>query len=303
MTLLALLIALAAAASPTIAPDVTQIERARLDAAAKVVQGVHESIPSGSWSRARCVLVIPELKKAALVVGGEYGKGVMSCRAGSRWSAPVFMQLAKGSWGFQAGAEQIDLVVLVMNEDGVQKLLQNQVTLGADASVAAGPVGREGQVGTDARLAAELLSYSRAQGLFAGVDLAGGILRGDGDANRAVYGAGANPRSILANSDISAPTEAQPFLNALGAGRTEVPGPGDSSAAKSEAGRRGGAPLPAVAPGAKAGQPDEDVRARIVSVEQAIDRLLAQPAAAEVKPQLTQIRQQLDALLGALDRR
>ena len=94
------------------------------------------------WTRARCVVVMPDLKKAAFIVGGEYGKGVMSCRAGDQWSAPVFMQLAKGSWGFQAGVEQADVVLLVMNEKGVQKLLQNKVTLGADASVAAGPVGR-----------------------------------------------------------------------------------------------------------------------------------------------------------------
>src|SRR5437870_3500201 len=148
-------------------------------------------------SRARCVAVVPDLKKAAFIVGGEYGKGVMSCRSGSGWSAPVFIQLAKGSWGFQAGAEQVDLVLLVMNESGVQKLLQNKVTLGADASVAAGPIGRQGSVGTDAALTAEILSYSRAQGLFAGIDVSGGVLRPDDDSNKAVYGAGATPAAIL----------------------------------------------------------------------------------------------------------
>ena len=115
-------------------------------------------------------------------------RACMSCRAGDGWSAPVFLELAKGSWGFQAGAEEIDVVMLVMNESGVQKLLKNKVNLGADASVAAGPVGRQGQVGTDVSLTAEILAYSRAKGLFAGVNLSGGVLRPDEDANRDAYG-------------------------------------------------------------------------------------------------------------------
>src|ERR1700737_3338675 len=118
-------------------------EAVKLTAAAGVVQEIRTTIPPDVWSRARCVAVIPDLKKAAFIFGGEYGKGVMSCRSGDRWSPPVFMQLAKGSWGFQAGAEQVDVVLLVMNEQGVQKLLQNKVNLGADASIAAGPLGRQ----------------------------------------------------------------------------------------------------------------------------------------------------------------
>src|SRR4030095_13445389 len=135
------------------------------------------------WDRARCVIVIPDLKKAAFVFGGEYGKGAMSCRAGEAWSAPLFMQLAKGSWGFQAGAEEADLVLLVMNEGGVQKLLSNKVNLGADASVACGPVGRKAGASTDAALTTEILSYSRSRGLFAGINLSGGMLRPDEDTN------------------------------------------------------------------------------------------------------------------------
>src|SRR5262245_32263489 len=196
--------------------DLTPAAKARLEAAARVIQDVREIVPVDYWNRARCVVVIPELRKAALVIGGEYGRGVMSCRAGDGWSAPSFLQLAKGSWGFQAGAERVDVVMLVMNESGVQKLLQNAVTLGADASVAAGPVGRQGHVGTDAQMKAELISYSRAQGLFAGIDLSGGILRPDEQENRGAYGSNATPRSILASRDLSAPTAAQPFLNALG---------------------------------------------------------------------------------------
>ena len=172
---------------------ISSIEAQRLAKAAAIVQEMHESIRQDYWNRARCVVVIPELKKAAFIVGGEYGKGVLSCKAGDQWTAPVFMQLAKGSWGFQAGAEQVDLVMLVMNESGVQKLLKNKVTLGADASVAAGPMGAAGTVATDAALTAEILAYSRAKGLFAGINLSGGVLRPDEDANRSAYGAGASP--------------------------------------------------------------------------------------------------------------
>src|SRR6188474_273372 len=190
-------------------------EAARLDAAARAIQEVRGEIAQDLWMRARCVAVLPELKKAAFIVGGEYGKGVMSCRAGDQWSAPMFMQLAKGSWGFQAGAEQADIVLLVMNEAGAQKLLQNKVNLGADASVAAGPLGRRGGVSTDAAVTAEILSYSRSRGLFAGIDISGGVLRPDEEVNVSVYGAGSTARTILANREISAPPEAAPFLRAL----------------------------------------------------------------------------------------
>jgi lipid-binding SYLF domain-containing protein len=125
------------------------------------------------------------------------------------------MQLAKGSWGFQAGAESVDVVLLVMNEEGAHKLLNNKVNLGVDASVAAGPVGRQAQAGTDAALKAEILAYSRASGLFAGINLSGGVLRPDEDANQHAYGANATATSILASRGGSAPAEAAPFLGAL----------------------------------------------------------------------------------------
>ncbi|HMD36076.1 MAG TPA: lipid-binding SYLF domain-containing protein [Vicinamibacterales bacterium] len=299
--------------------DITAGEKGRLQSAARITQDVREIVPADFWNRARCVVVIPELKKAALVIGGEYGKGVMSCRAasfrgagaaGEGWTAPVFLQLAKGSWGFQAGAEQVDVVMLVMNEDGVQKLLQSTVTLGADASVAAGPIGRQGQVATDAQMKAELISYSRAQGLFAGINLSGGVLRPDEDANRNAYGGSATLRSILATRDISAPTEAQAFLSALAKGQS-APAERDASA-QSRSSSSPPRPAPTVP------TTDDDVRARVVSLQQAIDRLLAEPGAAgtsgppEPRPgatvtvdraRLAQIRQQLDALLAALDKK
>jgi len=175
-----------------------------------------KGIPEDLWSKAQCVIVIPSIKKGAFVIGGEYGKGVMSCRNGRDWSGPVFMELAKGSWGLQIGAEQIDLVMLLMNRRGLDKLLQDKVSLGADASVAAGPVGRSGSAATDAQLHAEMLSYSRSQGVFAGIDLSGGVLRPDKDATKNAYGPDADPKTIVMSEHRVAEFDAAgPFLRAL----------------------------------------------------------------------------------------
>jgi lipid-binding SYLF domain-containing protein len=175
-----------------------------------------KGIPANLWDSARCVVVIPSLKKAAFVFGGEYGSGVMSCRRAKAWSAPVFMRLAKGSWGLQIGAEEVDLVLLVMNQGGVDKLLQDKVSLGADASVAAGPVGRTADAATDAQMSAEILSYSRAHGLFAGVDLSGGVLQPDTEALASAYGAGILAPDVIAGTrGIVAPAAARSFTNAL----------------------------------------------------------------------------------------
>jgi lipid-binding SYLF domain-containing protein len=141
----------------------------------------------------------------------------MSCRQGARWGAPVFMELAKGSWGLQIGAAEVDVVLLVMNREGGEKLLKNKVSLGADASVAAGPVGRAGTAATDGQLSAEILSYSRARGVFAGIDISGGKLGPDKDANTDAYGATAEA-SQIAFGDVTAPPEAQPLINELSRG-------------------------------------------------------------------------------------
>jgi SH3 domain-containing YSC84-like protein 1 len=296
--------------------DITPAETARLAAVAQVVGDIHGTIPQDYWDRARCIAVIPELKKAAFIVGGEYGKGVMSCRAGSAWSAPVFMQLAKGSWGFQAGAEQVDVILLVMNESGVQKLLQNQMNLGADASVAAGPIGRHGAVGTDAALTAEILSYSRAQGLFAGIDLSGGVLRPDEEANHNVYGDRASARTLLASSGLSAPTQATPFLRALGTGTETTPAAESAPASASSPASR---PQPSAS--SSSASTDADLRARIVELQQSIDRLIADASTTPVgsgggaetaarpatvlvsRERLAELRRQVAALLAALDKR
>jgi lipid-binding SYLF domain-containing protein len=173
-----------------------------------------KDIPQELWEKAQCVIVIPSLKKAAFVFGGEYGKGLMSCRHDGRFGAPVFMQLEKGSWGAQIGAESIDLVLLVMNHRGMEKMLEDKVSLGVDASAAAGPVGRNATAATDAQLAAEIMSYSRAQGLFAGIDVSGGVLKPDQEANRNLYGRNHSVKAVMSDGT-KVPAETQTFMTAL----------------------------------------------------------------------------------------
>jgi len=175
-----------------------------------------KGIPEELWNKAECVVVIPSMKKAAFIVGGEYGSGVMSCHAGNGWSEPVFMQLAKGSWGLQIGAETTDLVLLIMNRRGVDKLLDDKISLGGDASVAAGPVGRHAAAATDGQLHAEMLSYSRSQGLFAGIDLSGGVLRPDKEADARAYGPDVKASDVVMGTKrVATVAAARPFLQAL----------------------------------------------------------------------------------------
>jgi len=199
--------------------SISATERTRLSEAAAVVTDLRHNtdngIPEDLWAKAECVVVIPDMKKAAFIFGGEYGRGVMSCRTGKAWSAPAFMQLAKGSWGFQAGAEEIDLVLLVMNRRGAEKLLSGNVSLGVDASIAAGPVGRAASASTDAKLTAEILAYSRAKGVFAGINLSGGALKPDKDANTDAYGA-ASVNDVVLSGKVAAPAEASDFIRTLG---------------------------------------------------------------------------------------
>jgi SH3 domain-containing YSC84-like protein 1 len=200
-------------------------EQKRLNDAASVVtalRGADNGIPEDLWQKANCVIVIPDMKKAAFIVGGEYGKGVMSCRSASGWTSPVFMELEKGSWGFQAGAEEIDLVLLVMNRDAATKMLNNKVSLGADASVAAGPVGRAASAGTSGNLTAQVLSYSRSRGVFGGIDLSGGALKADNDSNKDAYRT--TPAVEVLNGRVPMPSQASAFVNALGAGARATTG-------------------------------------------------------------------------------
>lgn len=202
----------------TASAAISTAEVKRLQNAAAVVRDMRnqpdKGIPEKLWQRAACVVVIPDLKKAAFGIGGEFGRGVMSCRNGQRWSAPAFMQLAKGSWGFQIGAAEVDVVLLVMNRDGAEKLLKDKVSLGADASVAAGPVGRAAAAATDVQLSAEILSYSRARGVFAGVDISGGVLGPDKDSNTDAYRPDVDPKQI-AFGHVPSPAQARPLVKEL----------------------------------------------------------------------------------------
>jgi lipid-binding SYLF domain-containing protein len=211
VTLLASAVALSAA--------MTQGQEKRLREAADVLYEIHQApdkdIPGDLWDKAECVAVIPSVKKVAFVLGGEYGKGVLSCRDGVGWTAPVFMMLSKGSIGFQIGGQSVDLVLLVMNDHGMKRLLEDKVVLGGEASIAGGPVGRDTRAMTDAQLKAELLSYSRTQGLFAGIDLTGGVLKPDTDDNEDVYGRHISPRDILITKSVKAPAQASSFMRAL----------------------------------------------------------------------------------------
>lgn len=209
-----------ALAAPVAARQPSENEIKRTKEAGAVLRELHtapdKDIPQSIWAKAKCVIVIPGLKRAAFVFGGEYGKGVASCRtADGGWTPPSFVQIAKGTWGAQIGGAEVDLVMLVTNERGVEKMLQNKVTLGAEASVAAGPVGRDAQAATDAVLSAEILAWSRSRGLFAGVNVGGGVLQPDDESNRNLYGRDITAREILIDAKAAMPAAAKPFIEAL----------------------------------------------------------------------------------------
>jgi len=164
------------------------------------VMGIKErAIPQELLDRAECVVIVPGLKKGAFLVGGKYGKGLITCRPdnGEGWSGPSTVRIEGGSFGLQLGGTSIDLVMLLMNRRGVEKLLASRFTLGGDATVAAGPVGRSAEAQTDAQMHAEILSWSRSRGLFAGISLAGATLRQDENDNQRIYGKPVTPRQIL----------------------------------------------------------------------------------------------------------
>jgi SH3 domain-containing YSC84-like protein 1 len=203
-------------------PDEGKAERDRLQNAGKVMQeilNVPDDIPQDLIDKARCVVVMPSVLKAAFVVGGSYGRGTMVCRTGKdfagSWGAPAMYALEGGSIGLQIGGEATDFVFLVMNDRGAGSLLRTKVKLGADASAAAGPKGRSASAETDAYMRAEILSYSRARGAFAGISLDGSTLRPDEDANRKLYGNSTSAAKIITESDVAAPAAAHDLIAAL----------------------------------------------------------------------------------------
>jgi lipid-binding SYLF domain-containing protein len=192
----------------------------RLGESARIMHEIMETpdkgIPQDLLNKAYCVVVVPSLKKGAFVVGGEYGKGFTICRrgAGMGWGAPGAVRVEGGSFGFQIGGSSTDVVMLVMNEHGMHELDKDKFTLGGDASVAAGPVGRTASANTDAYMTAEILSWSRTKGLFAGVSLSGATLRPDREANKELYGEPLGNRDILMTKT-EPPAAARPLIGEL----------------------------------------------------------------------------------------
>lgn len=185
----------------------------------KEILDIPDDIPQSLLDKADCVVVLPSVLKAAFVVGGSYGRGVMTCRAGDDfhgpWSAPTMMALEGASVGFQIGGQATDFVLLIMNDRGAGSILSSKVKLGGDASAAAGPVGRNATAETDVTMRAEILTYSRARGLFAGVSLAGSTLRPDNDANERIYGRHIEAKEIVLHGAVPVPQAARPLISTL----------------------------------------------------------------------------------------
>ena len=190
----------------------------RLDNSGRVLHEImgapDKGIPEEVLEHARCIAVVPHMLKAGFVFGADNGKGVATCRTAEGWSAPAFFDITGASWGLQIGVEGVDLVLIIQNDKGMERLLSSHFELGADASVAAGPVGRHASADTDWKLETEVLTYSRAKGLFAGISLAGSAIRGDADATEAIYGHDASTRAIL-KGEVAVPASANSFLDAV----------------------------------------------------------------------------------------
>ena len=173
-----------------------------------------KGIPEEVLSNAKCILVVPDLIKGGFVFGGKHGRGVATCRTGEGWSAPAFVSVGGGSWGLQIGIEDVDLVMLVMNDQGLQHLLSSKFELTGEGSVAAGPVGRHASAGTDWKMNTEMLTYSRSKGVFAGLTLEGAVVEQDNDSTRAIYGKHMMFRNILSGK-VSTPKSAEAFMKAV----------------------------------------------------------------------------------------
>jgi SH3 domain-containing YSC84-like protein 1 len=209
---------LLAAVSPAFAASTREDLQARVDAAKVVIdeimQAQDKTIPSDILKSATCVAVVPGLKKGAFVWGGQYGQGVVTCRTGHGWSGPVFIRMAGGSFGFQIGAQSTDLVLVAVNNNGLQDLLKSKFKIGGDASAAAGPVGRSGEASTDWKMNAELLSYSRNKGIFAGIDLDGTSVSQNKEDTDLYYGA-PHPFEDILHGGVDVPAGAVPFVRTV----------------------------------------------------------------------------------------
>jgi lipid-binding SYLF domain-containing protein len=191
---------------------------ARLQSSVDVLHAImatpDKGIPEEVLSNAKCILVVPDLIKGGFIFGGKHGRGVASCRTSHGWSAPAFVSVGGGSWGLQIGVEGVDLVMLVMNDQGLQHLLSSKFQLSGEGSVAAGPVGRHASAGTDWKMNTEMLTYSRSKGVFAGLTLEGAVVEQDNDSTRAIYGKHMMFRNIL-SGNVSTPRSADAFVRAV----------------------------------------------------------------------------------------
>ena len=184
------------------------------DVLKEIMAAPDKGIPEEVLDDAKCIVVVPHLIKAGFIVGGKHGRGVASCRTASGWSAPAFISVGGGSWGLQIGAEGVDLVMLVMNDKGLQHLLSSKFQLSGEGSAAAGPVGRHASAGTDWKMNAELLTYSRSKGAFAGLTLEGAVIEQDSDSTEAIYGKDIGFRKVL-TGNVTPPAPAAPFMSAV----------------------------------------------------------------------------------------
>ncbi len=219
---LSTLVALALTAWPLANAKADTKEQERLQNCGAVLEDIlyiPDNIPMDLMDKAECVIIIPSVIKAAFGIGGSYGRGAMTCRNAPNftgpWGAPTMIALEGGSFGFQIGGQATDFIVLVMNPRGANAILSSKVKLGADASVAAGPKGRTAEVATDLTLRAEMLTYSRSRGLFAGVSLEGSTLRPDHNANEEIYGEKLDPKDIIQNGSVPVPESAQKMVSIL----------------------------------------------------------------------------------------
>jgi SH3 domain-containing YSC84-like protein 1 len=209
----------------------------RLDNATKVMHEImgmpDNGIPEEVLEHARCVAVVPHMMKGGFIFGGKGGKGVATCRTANGWSAPAFITISGGNWGLQIGVEAVDLVMIIQNEKGMQKLLESNFHVGGDASAAAGPVGRHAEAGTDWKMDTEVLTYSRAKGAFAGLTLEGASIRQDDDSRHAMYGRKVTTRALLLGQ-VPVPSVAQPFLAEIRGAKAQAVAEGKAEA-KAEA--------------------------------------------------------------------
>ena len=218
LVLLTLLVSIScfafAAEEPTKESKATDRVQAAGDVLNEIESAPDSGIPAEILGRSECVAVVPSMLKGGFIVGAKYGRGVASCRTAKGWSAPAFFMVTGGSVGFQIGGQAVDLVMLIMNNDGMQHLLSSQFALGADASVAAGPVGRHAEGNTDWKMRAQVLTYSRARGIFAGVSLNGAVMKQDKDSTRDFYGHMVTCKAAL-TGEVDPPAGANPFLSSL----------------------------------------------------------------------------------------